>query len=100
MTGRQVLLLGTSLVASFSFWPQHCSAAESVGGPIVRIAELEIDPGQLEAYKLALKDDSDMKLSARHMTKAQIAEAQRRAEDWIKRHKPQPQNVVARAAKN
>lgn len=45
-------------------------------------------------------DDSDMKRSARHMTKAQIAEAQRRAEDWIKRHKPQPQNVVARAAKN
>ena len=45
-------------------------------------------------------DDSDMKRSARHMTKAQIAEAQRRAEDWIKRHKAQPQNVVARAAKN
>ena len=26
-------------------------------GPIVRIAELEIDPGQLEAYKLALKEE-------------------------------------------
>jgi uncharacterized protein len=37
-------------------------------------------------------DDSDMKRTARHMTKAQIAEAQRRAEDWIKRHRSQPQN--------
>jgi len=30
--------------------------------------------------------DSDMKRVARHMTKAQIAQAQRMAEDWIKRH--------------
>ena len=57
MTGRQALLLGTSLVASFLFWAQRCAAAESVGGPIVRIAELEIDPGQLDAYKLALKEE-------------------------------------------
>jgi quinol monooxygenase YgiN len=55
MTGKQALLLGTSLVTSFLFCAQRCSAAESVGRPIVRIAELEIDPGQLEAYKLALK---------------------------------------------
>jgi len=41
MTGRLALLLGTSLIASF-FWAQRCAAVESVGGPIVRIAELEI----------------------------------------------------------
>ena len=57
MTGRLALLLGTSLVASLLFWAQRCAAAESVGGPIVRIAELEIDPGQLEAYKFALKEE-------------------------------------------
>ncbi len=57
MTGRQALLLGTSVVASFLFWPQRSAAAESAGGPIVRIAELEIDPGQLDAYKLALKEE-------------------------------------------
>src|SRR5437764_13548875 len=57
MTGRQALLLGTSLVAFFLFRAQRCGAAESVAGPIVRIAELEIDPGQLEAYKLALKEE-------------------------------------------
>ena len=57
MTGRLALLLGTSLFASFLFWAQRCAVAESVGAPIVRIAELEIDPGQLDAYKLALKEE-------------------------------------------
>jgi quinol monooxygenase YgiN len=45
------------LVASLLFSAQRCAAAESIGGPIVRIAELEIDPEQLEAYKLALKEE-------------------------------------------
>ena len=57
MNTRLALLLGTSLVASFLFWPGRCAATESVGGSIVRIAELEIDPGQLDAYKLALKEE-------------------------------------------
>ena len=57
MIGRQVLILGASLVASLLFLDQRCAAAESVGGPIVRIAELEIDPVQLEAYKIALKQE-------------------------------------------
>src|SRR6202030_3852467 len=56
MTGRQALLLGTSLVTALLFW-QRGTAAVVVGSPIVRIAELEIDPGQLEAYKLALKEE-------------------------------------------
>jgi quinol monooxygenase YgiN len=57
MTGRLALLLGTSLIVSLFFWAQRCAAAELVGGPIVRIAELEIDPVQVEAYKLALKEE-------------------------------------------
>jgi len=56
MTGRQVLLLGTSLVTALLLW-QRGSAAVAVGSPIVRIAELEIDPAQLDAYKLALKEE-------------------------------------------
>jgi quinol monooxygenase YgiN len=56
MTGRQALLLGTSLVTAFLFW-QRGTAAVAVRSPIVRIAELEIDPAQLDAYKLALKEE-------------------------------------------
>jgi TPR repeat protein len=39
--------------------------------------------------------DDDTKRVARHMTKAQIVQAQRMAEDWIKRHKRQRQAGVA-----
>jgi len=56
MTAR-ALLLGASLVASFFFSAQQCFAVEEVRGVIVRIAELEIDPAQLDAYKLALKEE-------------------------------------------
>jgi TPR repeat protein len=35
---------------------------------------------------------ADVGTVARHMSKAQILEAQRRAEDWIKRHTPQSEN--------
>jgi quinol monooxygenase YgiN len=56
MTGRQALLLGASLVTALLFW-QRGTAAVVVGSPIVRIAELEIDPQQLDAYKLALKEE-------------------------------------------
>src|SRR6059058_1169319 len=57
MIGRLALLLGTTLLASLLLWAQRCGAAEPVKGTIVRIAELEIDPAQLEAYKLALKEE-------------------------------------------
>jgi quinol monooxygenase YgiN len=39
------------------FWAYRCASAEPVQGRIVRIAELEIDPAQLEAYKAALKEE-------------------------------------------
>jgi quinol monooxygenase YgiN len=56
MTGKQALLLGTSLATALLFW-QRGNAAVAVESPIVRIAELEIDPAQLDAYKLALKEE-------------------------------------------
>ena len=59
MTWTQALVLGASLVASFLFSAQRCVAAESPGSPVVRIAELEIDPAQLDAYKLALKEETE-----------------------------------------
>jgi len=39
-------------------------------------------------------DDHDMKWAAQHMTKAQIAQAQRMAEDWIKRHTATARDVA------
>ena len=57
MTARQALLFGTALLASFLFSAQRCFAAEEVGKVIVRIAELDIAPEQLEAYKLILKEE-------------------------------------------
>src|SRR5262249_34145906 len=57
MTCKHALLLGTALVGTLLFWPQRRATADSVAAPIVRIAELEIDPSQLDAYKLALKEE-------------------------------------------
>src|SRR3954447_25607524 len=57
MTGRQAVLLGTSLVASLLMRAPANAASDAGGSPVVRIAELEIDPAQLEAYKLALKEE-------------------------------------------
>src|SRR5437764_13853085 len=57
MAGTQLLLLGTLLLASFLFPAERSADAESIAGPIVSIAELEIDPAQLDAYKLALKEE-------------------------------------------
>jgi quinol monooxygenase YgiN len=57
MTARQVLLLGTSLIASLLFSAPPCLAAQEVGEVIVRIAELDIAPEQLDAYKLILKKE-------------------------------------------
>ena len=57
MTGTQSLLLGAFLAASFLSGSQESGATHLAGGPLVRIAELEIDPAQLEAYKLALKEE-------------------------------------------
>ena len=56
MTAR-ALLLGASLVASSLFSAHQCLAVEQAGDVIVRIAELDIDPAQLDAYKLALKEE-------------------------------------------
>ena len=57
MTVRQALLLATSLAGSFLFCSQRSATAEPPEGSIVRIAELEIDPAQLDAYRLALKEE-------------------------------------------
>ncbi len=53
---RPLLLLAAPLLVSYLFWMGRPAAAETPG-PVVRIAELEIDPAHLERYKAALKEE-------------------------------------------
>jgi quinol monooxygenase YgiN len=63
MTAKQFLLLGASVLFSSLFSTGRHAAAEQQGR-IVRIAELEIDPTQLETYKAALREEIETSLRA------------------------------------
>lgn len=61
MTARPYLLLGTSVLVFFLFWAgRHADAQPQ--DLVVRIAELEIDPDQLESYRAALKEEIETSL--------------------------------------
>jgi quinol monooxygenase YgiN len=59
------MLLKLSLVAAFTFGNWGAAMAKSdakpvdapINGPLVRMAELEIDPAQLDAYRLLLSEE-------------------------------------------
>jgi quinol monooxygenase YgiN len=55
MRSKWVVLLGTVLVSSSLVWAVRHAHAEETQGRVVRIAELEIDPADLEQYKAALR---------------------------------------------
>ncbi len=57
MTGRKAALLGTSVIAASLLVAHSCIAAEPQRNQFVRLAELEIDTAQLDAYKVALKEE-------------------------------------------
>ncbi len=57
MTTKQFFLLGTSVIVSCLLLSSRRATAESEQGQIVRLAELEIDPAQIENYKAALKEE-------------------------------------------
>jgi quinol monooxygenase YgiN len=50
MDTRQLLVLGATMMASLS----SPAVAQHAGDPYVRLAEIEIDPAQLDAYKAAV----------------------------------------------
>ncbi len=57
MNTKRVITIGGSLLMfslSCALW---LSRAQGIGSRVVRMAELEIDPAQLEAYKSALKEE-------------------------------------------
>jgi quinol monooxygenase YgiN len=53
MNLKQVLLIGASLLASAGL---EVGAAQEMQDQYIQIAEIEIDPGQLEAYKAAVRE--------------------------------------------
>jgi quinol monooxygenase YgiN len=57
MTAKQLLFLGTALSASCILLVCHPAFGAAPQNPIVRLAELEIDPAQLDNYKAALKEE-------------------------------------------
>jgi len=52
MDARQLLLVGATIIASLS----APAVAQDTKEPYVRVAEIEIDPAQLDAYSAAVKE--------------------------------------------
>jgi 4-carboxymuconolactone decarboxylase len=59
MTVRRILSIGVSVLTFPVLCACRRSHAEQAQDRLVRMAELEIDPGQLENYKAALRDEID-----------------------------------------
>jgi quinol monooxygenase YgiN len=59
MKARQLLTLGASVLTFSLLGACLRSPAQQLQGCVVRLAELEIDPVQLENYKAALKEEID-----------------------------------------
>ena len=57
MTSTQCLVLGASLLATFSVGASVDTFAQQMQSRVIRLAELHIDPSQLEEYKAALRDE-------------------------------------------
>jgi quinol monooxygenase YgiN len=57
MSTRQLLLLGASVLAVCLCCACGAAPVEPRQGRLVRLAELEIDPAQLDSYKAALKEE-------------------------------------------
>ena len=58
MTAKQLrYFCGTAVMASCLLWGGRRAGGEGVGERIVRLAELGIDPAQLEDYKAALREE-------------------------------------------
>ena len=62
MKTKRALVLGLPLIASSLFLAAQHGFSQPVEDRIVRIAELEIYPDQLDAYKAALKKEISMSI--------------------------------------
>jgi quinol monooxygenase YgiN len=57
MNAKQLLILGASVLTLCLICVYGSVIAMQKQDPLVRLAELEIDPAQLESYKAALKEE-------------------------------------------
>jgi len=57
MRTKRIIVLGLPLIASFLLLAIRRGSSEPLDDGMVRIAELEIDPDQVDAYKAALKEE-------------------------------------------
>jgi quinol monooxygenase YgiN len=59
MRTKRIIVLGLPLIASFLLLAIRRGSSKPLDDGMVRIAELEIYPDQLDAYKAALKEEID-----------------------------------------
>ena len=57
MIAKQVLVVGAAVIVSCVFWAVGRGYSEPVQSRVVRLAELEIDPDQLQDYMAAPKEE-------------------------------------------
>ncbi len=57
MVARLYLSVPWLLVSLYMLWTCNTAISETLEQPLVRIAEMEIDPAQLDAYTTALKEE-------------------------------------------
>ncbi len=57
MTKMKLLLIGTAAFAGCLLWSAASVSAATEDDRVVRLAQLEIDPAQLEKYKAALREE-------------------------------------------
>ena len=57
MKGKTLVIAAAVSLVGVSLWSTRPMVAQDRSGKIVRLAELEIDPAQLDAYKAALREE-------------------------------------------
>ena len=62
MTSTLYLILGASLLATSMARASRDTSAQQMQSRVVRLAELQIDPGQLEKYKAALREEIEVSI--------------------------------------
>ena len=62
MTSTLYLILGASLLATPMARASRETSAQQMQSRVVRLAELQIDPGQLEKYKAALREEIEVSI--------------------------------------